>query len=226
MVKPENIDNSWKFLLKEEFDKDYFKILIDRINNERKTALVFPNEHDTFKVFNMSLENIKVFIIAQDPYTDYKEIDNKIIPTATGIAFESVKIPKSLRNIFKEIKNEYTEYKIPITGNLTEWVNQGVFLLNSILTVESGNSLSHQRFGWETFTDKVIQIISENRENVVFILWGNFAKSKKRFINQSKHLILESSHPSPLSVNGFFGNNHFKLCNEYLEKNTLTKINW
>lgn len=162
------------------------------------------------------------------PYHDCIETETEVTPTAHGLAFSSlVKVPPSLQNIYKEIRNEFPTYIIPRTGDLTGWKDQGVLLLNSFLTVIAHQSTSHMHIGWEIFTDKVIKIVSHYLDNVVFMLWGNFAKAKQHLIDDSKHLILTSAHPSPLSAhNGFFWNNHFKDCNEYLSENNKEEIKW
>lgn len=212
------MNNTWSKFIKEEFKKDYFI----KINNEiNKNEIIFPPKKLIYKVFDMSLEKIKVIILGQDPY--YKK------GQAHGLSFSvhnNIKIPSSLNNVYKEIENEYGEIKNK-SGNLEKWENQGVFLLNSILTVVENKPSSHKKIGWQFFTNNVINYISDNTNNNVFMLWGDYAKGKEYLINNKKHLILKSAHPSGLSAyRGFLGNNHFKLCNEYLKKNNKEEINW
>ena len=178
------------------------------------------------KVFNSmnicDFSNLKVVLLGQDPYHQKGQ--------AMGLSFsvpENIKIPPSLKNIFIELKNNYPEYEYS-NGDLTRWANQGVLLLNSILTVRKSEPGSHNNIGWEKFTDNVIDIISKEKKGLVFMLWGNYAKGKEKYINENEHLILKSGHPSPLSANkGFwFGNNHFKKCNEFLTKNNSAPVKW
>ena len=205
------------FLIKEhnEFD-EYFDI--------------FPYENEIFNCFKLTdLNNIKVVILGQDPYIKKFTIDNIITPQAMGLSFSvksGISLPPSLDNIFKELVNDINcEY--PDCGDLTQWAKQGVFLLNCSLTVRESSSNSHKKI-WKTFSENVIKYISDNTENVVFLLWGNDAKKNKKFINIDKHLILESGHPSPLSANKgyWFGNKHFSKTNIYLEKHNKTRIIW
>ena len=216
------IHPDWRKLLKEEFEKEYFKNLEVFLRAEYAQKTVFPPKSDIFKAFDMvPPKEIKVVIIGQDPYHGEG--------MAHGLCFsvpKEIPIPKSLKNIYKEIQEDIGIVP-PQHGNLESWAQQGVFLLNASLTVVSGKPLSHQNSGWLTFTDKVIQIISENFENVVFLLWGNFAKQKKALINTQKHLILEAAHPSPLAARrGFFGCKHFSKANAYLTSKNLAPINW
>ncbi len=217
------ITDSWKDALIEEFDKKYFKELLNHIENEYKIKKIYPNIENIFKTFELCpFDQIKVVILGQDPYHGEGQ--------ANGLAFSvnnGVKIPPSLKNIFKEIHNDL---KIEIDsndGDLTRWVKQGVLLLNSTLTVEDGKPGSHQKRGWEYFTNAVIEKLSNNRSKLVFILWGNYAKEKGKIIDKNKHLVLESAHPSPFSAyNGFFGNKHFSRTNEYLRNNGIKEIDW
>lgn len=213
--------DSWKPILKEEFEKPYFKELSKFLTAEYERTTIYPPKQQVFSAFKTDLNEVKVVIIGQDPYHGPKQ--------AHGLAFsvrDGVQIPPSLQNIFKEIHTE-TGAPIPISGNLNRWAEQGVLLLNNVLTVEAHHAGSHRAKGWETFTENIIKYLNENRPHLVFLLWGRDARSKTKLIDTSKHLVLESAHPSPLSAyNGFFGNNHFIKCNEQLENWGLTPINW
>ncbi|WKC74894.1 uracil-DNA glycosylase [Borreliella yangtzensis] len=218
------IEESWKEVLKNEFSKEYFKKLVGFIKHEYKTkkGKIFPPPKLIFNAFDsLPFKDIKVVIIGQDPYHGKNQ--------ANGLAFSvdsKIKIPPSLQNIFKEIEKSLNIKTIP-NGDLKRWATQGVFLINTILTVEEGKPSSHKAIGWEIFTDEVIKIISKNLKNIVFMLWGNFAKSKKKLIDSSNHLILETSHPSPYSANnGFLGSNHFNTALQYLDKHNKDKINF
>ena len=217
------IEKSWKLLLDEEFNKDYFKDLIAFLKEEYKSNTCFPPGKEIFVAFNYcNFNDVKVVILGQDPYHD--------IGQANGLCFsvnENVSHPPSLKNIFKEMS---TDLKIPYPtqGNLTHWANQGVLLLNATLTVKAHQAGSHQGKGWEQFTDAVISNISRKKKNVIFLLWGGYAKKKIKLINEQNHFILTSGHPSPLSANRgyWFGNKHFSKTNSLLEKVALTKIDW
>jgi len=207
---------------KEEFKKDYFKTLSEKVRSEYLTKTVFPHPSRVFRAFELvKPEDIRVVILGQDPYHTPLVAD--------GLAFSTRPentIPPSLLNIFKEIE---TEYGKPCNRNpdLTRWAKQGVLLLNASLSVRSGQANSHADYGWHTFTDAVISAISYTERNVVFLLWGSFAGKKEALIDGEKHLVLTSPHPSPLSASrGFFGNNHFKRANEYLQKHGRGEINW
>lgn len=209
-------DKMKRFLHIESFKK-YYKDLDKFIKEEYKHQTVYPKQSDVFNAFNVKLEDIKVVILGQDPYHGPGQ--------ANGLAFSSSEIPPSLRNIFKEI-NDDLGIEIPNQGDLTPWVSEGVMLLNTILTVRRKEPLSHQNVGWEIFTDNAIKFIDERCENVVFMLWGNNARSKKHMI-KGDHLILESAHPSPLSASrGFSKSKPFSKCNEYLVKNGKKPVNW
>ncbi|RAX54642.1 uracil-DNA glycosylase [Helicobacter sp. 16-1353] len=224
------IESSWKRELEGEFQKEYFLILRENYHNAINKArqnpknAVLPPPNLLFNAFNLvQFDSVKVVIIGQDPYHN---IENST-PQANGLAFSvspNLTPPPSLKNIFKEI-NRDLGIKIPKSGDLTSWTKQGVLLLNSILSVELNKPLSHKAFGWEIFTDKIIEIISSKRENIVFMLWGNYAKGKRKLIDERRHFILEAPHPSPLS-RGFIGCSHFSKCNEILAKNNLKEINW
>ncbi len=216
------IEQSWKELLKDEFEKEYFKNLTDFVKQEYKKHTVYPPGKDIFKAFDLCpVENVKIVIIGQDPYHGKGQ--------AHGLCFsvkDDVKIPPSLRNIYKELNDDIGK-PIPETGNIEHWAKQGVLMLNATLTVRAGNAGSHQGKGWETFTDAVIEKISNKKENLVFLLWGAYAQRKGQVINPEKHFILKSAHPSPLSAhNGFFGNKHFSKTNEFLKSKGLTEIDW
>lgn len=217
-----NIDDSWKEILIKEFDTEYFKKIIFRIKSDiGQKKIIYPPGPFIFNAFNSTpFENLKVVILGQDPYHGPGE--------AMGLSFsvpKNIRIPPSLKNIYKELIREYA-YPSPSHGDLSNWAKQGVLLLNASLTVVHKSPNSHKDIGWYHFTDKVISLISEHKEHVVYMLWGNFAKSKRVLIDNKKHLILESPHPSPLAGNGFYGNGHFAKCNTYLCKYDLPPINW
>ena len=216
------IEQSWKALLQEEFDKPYFVELTDFVRAEYKSYRIYPPGSQIFNAFNLCpFDKVKVVIIGQDPYHGTGQAHGLCFSVNDGVPF-----PPSLRNIFKEV-NADTGAPIPQSGNLTRWATQGVLLLNATLTVREHSAGSHQRRGWETFTDAVIRIISEQKSKVVFILWGAYAQSKASLIDSSRHLVLRSVHPSPLSAHaGFFGNHHFSLANDYLVRNGLASIDW
>jgi len=216
------IANSWKNILQNEFEKSYFKNLTNFVNEEYKKHQCFPDKKDVFGAFNFcSLAALKVVIIGQDPYHDENQ--------ANGLCFsvkEGIKHPPSLKNIFKEIATDL-EQKIPHNGNLERWASQGVLLLNATLTVRAHEAGSHQNKGWEKFTDAVITKISNEKENVVFLLWGKFAEGKIKLIDTSKHCILTAPHPSPLGAwRGWFGSKHFSKTNVFLKKIGAESISW
>ncbi|MDD4848314.1 MAG: uracil-DNA glycosylase [Bacteroidales bacterium] len=216
------IHESWKKLLQEEFDKDYFQTLVNFVKSEYATKTIFPPAKLIFNAFDLCPpENVKVVILGQDPYHG--------VGQAHGLCFsvpDGVKQPPSLVNIFKEIRDD-VQTPIPVSGNLERWAQQGVLLLNATLTVRAHQAGSHQKHGWETFTDSVIQIISQHCDHVVFLLWGAYAGQKTGLIDTSKHLILKSVHPSPLSAyGGFFGNKHFSQANDFLLAYGKTPIIW
>jgi len=218
-----NIAESWKPVLEEEFDKDYFNTLIGFVKREYQQYTCFPKGSKIFSAFdNCSFNDLKVVIIGQDPYHG--------IDQANGLCFsvsDGLEKPPSLKNIFKEIETDIGK-PVPMNGNLEHWAKQGVLLLNATLTVRAHQAGSHQKKGWETFTDAVISQISQAKENVVFLLWGGYAKKKGAKIDTSKHYILTSGHPSPLSANrGFwFGNKHFSKTNTFLKNKGLETIDW
>ena len=216
------IDESWNNVLEKFFIKDYFKLLVEKIRHEYKNYTIYPKGEKIFNAFNLCpFDSLKVVIIGQDPYHGKGQ--------ANGLSFsveKNIKTPPSLKNIFIELKNNYPEYKYS-DGDLSRWANQGVLLLNSILTVRESEPGSHSNIGWEKFTDFVIKVISSEKRNVVFLLWGKYAQSKTRLIDDNKHLILKSSHPSPFSAHkGFFKNYHFKKTNQYLLLNDINEIKW
>lgn len=216
-------EKRWKAVLAEEFGAPYFKKIIDQILEEKRTGIVlYPPEEDIFKAFNLTpFHQVKVVILGQDPYHGAGQ--------AHGLCFSvpsNFTPPPSLKNIFKEIKND-TGTVIPIgKGNLEGWAQQGVLLLNALLTVRAASPASHQDVGWETFTDTVIKKLSEKREHLVFILWGKFAAKKAQLIDGTKHRILISAHPSPFSARKFFGGKHFSQTNKYLTEHGEAPIDW
>ena len=216
------IEESWNYVLNPFFNQTIFKSLTDNIKKEYRNHIIYPKGNEIFNAFNLcSFDNLKVVIIGQDPYHGEGQ--------ANGLSFsvnKNIKIPPSLNNIFIELKNNYPNYRYA-NGDLSRWAKQGVLLLNSILTVRKSQPGSHRKIGWERFTDYVIKTISSQKKNIVFILWGSFAKSKADIIDKREHLILESSHPSPFSAHkGFFNNNHFIKVNEYLNDNNIKTIEW
>ncbi|AWG26410.1 uracil-DNA glycosylase [Flavobacterium kingsejongi] len=217
------IDPSWKEALGNEFEKPYFDSLIEFVKSEYTTTTCYPKGSQIFAAFDhCHFDDVKVVIIGQDPYHGPRQANGLCFSVNDGIAF-----PPSLINIFKEIETDLVK-PFPQTGNLERWADQGVLLLNATLTVRAGEAGSHQKKGWETFTDAVIQAVSDKKENVVFLLWGGFAQKKGAKIDRSKHFILESGHPSPLSANrGFwFGNKHFSKTNAFLEEKAIEPIVW
>ncbi len=218
-----NIEQSWKDHLGEEFEKQYFVDLTEFVRSEYLRTTCYPPGKLIFNAFNLCpFDKVKVVIIGQDPYHEPGQAHGLSFSVADGVAF-----PPSLQNIFKEIQMD-TGAPIPSSGNLTRWAEQGVLLLNATLTVRAHQAASHQRKGWEQFTDAAIKALSSERENLVFILWGGYARSKAQLIDTSRHLILQSVHPSPLSANrgGWFGNHHFSRCNEYLRSHGIEEIKW
>ena len=221
-IKIEMIGNDWDRVLQEEFKKDYFYNLLKNVQNEYKRVTVFPPKNEVFKAFRYtSYKNLKVVILGQDPYHGVGE--------AEGLSFsvkKGIRKPPSLNNIFKELHDDLG-CSIPSDGSLVPWAKQGVLLLNAVLTVIKDQAASHKNIGWEEFTDTVIKKINEKDEPVVFILWGGFARSKKKFITNPKHCIIESAHPSPFSAyNGFFGSRPFSKTNNFLIQNNLKPIDW
>lgn len=216
------IEQSWKEVLASEFDKPYFQKLTAFVRDEYSKSTIYPPGKLIFNAFDLCpFQEVKVVIIGQDPYHGPGQAHGLCFSVNDGIAF-----PPSLQNIFKEINSDLN-IPIPNSGNLTRWAQQGVLLLNATLTVRAHQAGSHQRQGWEEFTDAAIRHLAEQREHLVFILWGSYAQKKGSFIDTSKHLVLKSVHPSPLSAhNGFFGNHHFSQTNNYLIANGKTPIQW
>lgn len=217
------IHSSWQQVLESEYGKPYFQKLISFVKNEYATKRCFPLESEIFAAFNhCPFDKVKVVIIGQDPYHGFGQANGLCFSVNDGINF-----PPSLINIFKEIQSDLG-LPIPISGNLERWAEHGVLLLNATLTVRESEAGSHQKKGWETFTDAVIQKISDEKENIVFLLWGGFAKKKGSKINRTKHHVLETGHPSPLSANRglWFGNKHFSKTNTYLQSLGKETIKW
>jgi len=216
------IEKSWARELAPEFEKEYFKKLTSFVREEYLHKKVYPRPENIFNAFNLcSFDNTKVVILGQDPYHGPGQ--------AHGLCFsvqKGVQSPPSLKNIFKEVEDDLG-LKLSGSGDLSSWAKQGVLLLNATLSVQAGLAGSHQHKGWEEFTDSIIKTISDKKENIVFLLWGSFAQGKAPLIDEKKHLILKSPHPSPLSsYRGFFGSKHFSKTNDYLKKNKLKEINW
>lgn len=216
------IEPTWKQQLAEEWEKPYFRQLTDYVRGEYATHTVYPPARSIFAAFDACpFDRVKVVILGQDPYHGPRQ--------ANGLSFSvnpGIPLPPSLQNIFKEVHDD-TGAPLPPDGDLSRWATQGVLLLNSSLTVREGAAGSHQGAGWETFTDAVIRRLAEKRENLVFILWGNYAIRKGAFIDRTRHLVLTSPHPSPLSAHrGFFGNHHFSRANAYLATHGQAPVNW
>ncbi len=216
------IGNTWDIVLKDEFKKEYFVNLIDFIKHEYKTKTIYPKQTEVFNAFRYTdFDNVKVVILGQDPYHGPDQ--------AEGLSFSvsnKVLKPPSLQNIFKELESDL-KIPFPESNSLKKWANQGVLLLNAVLTVEEHKPTSHKDKGWEIFTDHVIKIINEKTTPVVFILWGAYARKKKELITNPIHLIIESAHPSPFSAyNGFFGSKPFSKANNFLKKNNIKEIDW
>ena len=217
-------NQSWESLLSTEFQKPYFVELMQQVEQEYATTTCFPPKELIFSAFEQfDFRDTKVVIIGQDPYHGIGEANGLCFSVNDGVA-----IPPSLKNIFTEINTEYDRILFPTSGNLERWAKQGVLLLNAGLTVRKDEANSHKHLKWNVFTDAVIDVINQKSENVVFLLWGSFAQKKGKVINREKHLVLESGHPSPLSANRgmWFGNNHFKLTNEYLKEKGKKAIEW
>lgn len=216
------IEDSWKTVLKDEFEKPYFKNLTDFVKSEYSSHTIFPPGRQIFSAFEHTpFDRVKVVIIGQDPYHGRGQANGLCFSVSDGIPF-----PPSLQNIFKEL-NDDLNIEIPKTGNLEKWADQGVLLLNATLTVRESNAGSHQNRGWEQFTDAVIQKLSSEKQNLVFILWGSYAQKKGAVIDSSKHFIIKSAHPSPLSsYRGFFGSRPFSKTNQFLKSIGKEEIKW
>jgi len=217
----DQLAHSWQTKLVAEFEKPYFQKLVAFLNEELKTQTIYPPEHLIFNAFNKCpYDNVKVVILGQDPYHGEGQ--------ANGLCFsvnDGVPIPPSLKNIFKEIQTDLGKHEPP-SGNLERWAEQGVLLLNAILTVRASKAASHRNKGWEQFTNAVIRLISERKDKVVFLLWGTYAQQKGKIIDATKHCILKSAHPSPLSTRNFFGNKHFSQVNQYIQQCGKMPIDW
>ena len=223
MSKPVDIEPEWAAVLQDYFSSASFQKLADFVRAEYTKKSIYPKPQDVFKAFWLTpFSKVQVVILGQDPYHGAGQ--------AHGLSFsvpETVQVPPSLQNIYKEIQSDLDIKKDFTDGNLESWAKQGVLLLNAILTVIADSPASHREKGWEEFTNTVIKAISDKRDNVVFMLWGNFARSKKTLIDGGKHLILEAPHPSPLSAHsGFLGCKHFSKCNAYLRRHGKSEINW
>lgn len=223
MGKEVNIEPEWKEALSDFFATEKFAKLTNFVREEYLSKTVYPKPEEVFKAFWLTpFSKVKVVILGQDPYHGTHQAHGLCFSVSQGII-----PPPSLKNIYKEIEDDLGIKKDFNDGNLEPWAEQGVFLLNAILTVIAHQPASHSKKGWEEFTDYIIKTLSDKRENLVFILWGNYARSKKTLIDQTKHLILESAHPSPFSAySGFFGSKHFSKANKYLEEHRIKKISW
>lgn len=217
----DKIGNNWDNILEEEFNKPYFEKLMEFVNSEYENYTIYPEKDNIYNALKLTKpEDVKVVILGQDPYINKGQAHGLSFSVQDGVA-----IPPSLRNIFREQRKDLGIVQ-PNCGNLTKWAEQGVLLLNATLTVREGLSNSHQGKGWGIFTDAIIKYLGQ-QEHIVFMLWGNFAKAKRKYIDTSKNLILEAAHPSPLSATrGFFGCEHFSKANRYLEENDINSINW
>lgn len=216
------IEESWQNVLQDEFEKPYFKNLVSFVKDEYTSQKVYPAGNQIFNAFTKCpFDEVKVVILGQDPYHGPNQ--------ANGLAFsvsDQVRVPPSLLNIFKEIKNDLGN-EMPATGNLERWAEQGVLLLNATLTVRAANAGSHQKKGWEEFTDAVVQKVNDQKEHVVFMLWGAYAQKKGAFTDESNHLVLKAAHPSPFAADrGFFGTHHFSKANKYLQEHGKEPIEW
>ncbi|RZL40664.1 MAG: uracil-DNA glycosylase [Pedobacter sp.] len=219
-----NLEPGWLKILGEELEKPYMKNLKSFLLEEKqKGFIIYPKNTDIFNAFNHTpFEKVKVVILGQDPYHGQGQAHGLSFSVQPGIA-----IPPSLRNIYKELADDFEGFKIPIHGDLTSWADQGVLLLNTTLTVRANEAASHQKKGWETFTNYVISELSKQRSGIIFLLWGRFAQQKEVLIDSTKHHVLKTAHPSPLSAyNGFFGSKQFSTTNQILQKEGLTPINW
>ena len=216
------LETSWNTILKDEYEKPYFKDLIRFVDSEYETKTIYPPKEEVFAAFDSTpFDQVKVVILGQDPYHGPNQ--------ANGLSFsvnEGVKLPPSLQNIYKELNADLGN-EISTSGDLSDWAKQGVLLLNATLTVEAGKAGSHQKKGWEEFTDQVISSLAENREHLVFILWGSYAQKKGKKIDRTKHFVIETAHPSPLSVyRGFWDSKPFSKTNDYLKSKNITPIIW
>ena len=215
------IDPTWKQALSQEFTKSYWEPLSTKVRQQYQSTTVYPPPADVFRAFNLCpFDQVKVVIVGQDPYHGPKQ--------ANGLSFavhDGINLPPSLKNIYKEIESDLN-IKPLSSGDLSRWANQGVLMLNSVLTVQAGKPASHAGLGWEKFTDAAIYALNAQREHVVYMLWGRYAQRKGESIDRQKNLVLESAHPSPLAGGAFFGNHHFSQCNEYLSQHNEQPIDW
>ncbi|MCR4942249.1 MAG: uracil-DNA glycosylase [Campylobacter sp.] len=220
-IKTLGLKKDWIEILKDEIYSEYFAKILDKVNNAKHESIVYPPDNLLFNAFKLtSFKQTKLIILGQDPYHGKNQ--------AMGLSFsvpKGEKIPPSLKNIYKEIYSDLG-IKQPNSGDLSYWAKQGVLLLNSTLSVGAGVANSHANFGWDKFSDAVIKILSQKKQNLVFMLWGNYAKSKANLIDTKKHLILSSAHPSPLARGAFFGCKHFSKANEYLKMHQISPIDW
>ena len=218
-----SIESSWKEKLQDEFSKEYFVALTIFVKEEYRISVVYPAPRNMFRAFDLCpFEKVKVVILGQDPYHGHGQANGLCFSVDDGIA-----LPPSLQNVFREIANDLGEPSVQPPSDLSRWAEQGVLLLNATLTVRAGAAGSHQGHGWELFTDAVVDTLSKQREHIVFMLWGNYAKSKGQHIDRTKHLVLEAPHPSPFSAtSGFFGCKHFSKANAYLIDHGETPIHW
>jgi uracil-DNA glycosylase len=221
-MKKAILPKQWQEVLQSEIEKPYFSELMEFVDQAFQTKTIYPPKEQIFNAFKeCTLDNVKVVILGQDPYHDEGQANGLCFSVNNGL-----KLPPSLVNIFKEIERNFG-FVIPTNGDLSRWAEQGILLLNASLTVEAHQAGSHQGKGWETFSDAVIRYLAEEKDGIVFILWGAYAQKKAAFIDEQKHLILKSAHPSPLSVyRGFIGNQHFILTNNYLKLHDKKEINW
>ncbi len=221
MVRNVKIDPTWKAVLKPEFEKKYWEELTEFVRQQYLSGKVYPHAKNIFRAFDLCpLDKVKVVIVGQDPYHGARQ--------ANGLSFavnDGIPLPPSLKNIYKESQNDLGIAPLP-SGDLSRWASQGVLMLNSVLTVLAGNPASHKAKGWETFTDAVIKILNEKRQNIVYLLWGKYAQTKGEVIDRQKNLVLISAHPSPYSVQLFYGNHHFSKCNKYLSQHNIKEIDW
>ena len=218
------IEESWKAVLREEFDKEYFSRIAAFLHQEKREGkTIYPPGPLIFNAFRLTpFDQVKVVILGQDPYHGPGQAHGLSFSVQDGVA-----LPPSLQNIYKEVHTDTdTGSPIPASGNLERWARQGVFLLNSVLTVRAGAPTSHSNIGWQTFTDAVIKTLSEKKNGLVFMLWGNYARNKRPLVDSSRHLVLEAAHPSPLARGAFFGCRHFSKANEYLISQGKTPIVW
>lgn len=220
-MKDVKINETWKAVLKTEFQKSYWEELTEFIRSQYLSTKVYPPAKNIFRAFDLCpLDKVKVVIIGQDPYHGERQ--------ANGLSFavnDGITLPPSLKNIYKEIQDDLGTTPLP-SGDLSRWASQGVLMLNSVLTVAANIPASHKEKGWEQFTDAAIKSLNENREHIVYLLWGKYAQTKGEVINREKNLVLTSGHPSPYSAHLFFGNHHFSLCNKYLKKHGIKEIDW